>query len=514
MKWQNRVVSLREKDYIYLMFMRNFFLAVVCLLCFTTFAQTNSFVIPADSLPYSLKRNWKYSTGDNPSFSKINFDDSGWKTRRPSLYTPELTDSAFNGFAWFRLHITLPQFMINKPLILDIEHSGASEIYIDGVQVSKYGKVSNTLNGEERFNPQGVTLPVIFKDSTQHLIAIRYSNHKFKEYVKWDDFYAGFFIKIDLDKNQTYTNLKNLFLINMILLCVAGFLFALTFIHVFFYVFYRKQKHHLYYSVFTFFFGLFFFLPYFSLNLYDPDITEPTAYLLPMVVPVYFISLAGFTHYLILEKLPRTLWLSILVGLIIYSGFIFKTGYNHYFYFILIGLVIHQTFAALKKGRKLKKPGLKIISRGFLIFALFVTLIGVNFLMAILGFSQPLFNIDQNTIYFLLPGILSVPVSISLYMARNFATLNITLEKKLEEVEELSAKSIEQEKEKQQILAEQNTILEQKVTERTAEVVAQKELLEEKQKEILDSIRYAKRIQTSLLPTETYIARVLKLLKK
>jgi hypothetical protein len=496
------------------MFTRNFFLAVICLLCFTTFAQTNSLIIPADSLPYSLKRNWKYSTNDDPSSSKINFDDSGWKTRRPSLHTPELTDSTFNGFAWFRLNITLPQSMINKSLILDMEHSGASEIYIDGILVAKYGKVSTTLTGEERFNPQGVMFPIVFKDSARHLIAVRYSNHKFKEYTKWDDFYAGFFIDIDIDKNQTFTNLSNLFLLNIILLCVAGFLFALTFIHVFFYVFYRKQKHHLYYSIFTFFFGLFFFLPYFSLNLFDPDITEPMGYFLPMVVPVYFISLAGFTYYLILEKMPRTLWLSILVGLIIISGFFFKTGVNQYFYFILIALVMHQTFSALGQGKKLKKEGLKIIFGGFFIFALFVGSIGVNYLLPIFGIGEPLFNINQNTIFFLLPGILSVPVSISLYMARNFATLNITLEKKLEEVEELSAKSIEQEKEKQQILAEQNTMLEQKVEERTAEVVAQKEMLEEKQKEIMDSMRYAKRIQISLLPTETYIERILKLLKR
>ncbi len=496
------------------MFIRNFFLVFICALCFTTTAQTNNLFVPADSLPYSLKRNWKYCTNDNPSFAKINFGDSEWKTRKPSLHTQELSDSIFTGFAWFRLHVTIPSSLINKLLVLDIEHSGASEIYIDGIPVAKYGKVSITLKGEERFNPQGVMFPFIFKDSTQHLIAVRYSNHKFKEYTLWDDFYAGFFIRIDTDQNQTFTNLSDLFRINIVLLCVAGFLFALTFIHVFFYIFYRKQKHHLYYSIFTFFFGLFFFLPYFSLNLYDPDITEPIGYFIPMVVPVYFISLSGFTHYLILEKIPRTLWLSILVGLIIFSGFFFKTGLNQYFYFLLIGLVIHQTFSALGQGKKMKKDGLKIISRGFLIFALFVGFIGINYLLAIIGVGEPLFNINQNTIYLLLPGILSVPVSISLYMARNFATLNITIEKKLEEVEELSAKSIEQEKEKQQILAEQNTMLEQKVTERTAEVVAQKELLEEKQKEIMDSMRYAKRIQISLLPTETYIERILKLLRK
>jgi len=40
-------------------------------------------------------------------------------------------------------------------------------------------------------------------------------------------------------------------------------------------------------------------------------------------------------------------------------------------------------------------------------------------------------------------------------------------------------------------------------------ITLQKLLVEEKQKEILDSIHYAKRIQTSLLPTEKYIERIL-----
>jgi tetratricopeptide (TPR) repeat protein len=41
-------------------------------------------------------------------------------------------------------------------------------------------------------------------------------------------------------------------------------------------------------------------------------------------------------------------------------------------------------------------------------------------------------------------------------------------------------------------------------------ITKQKELIEEKQKEILDSIHYAKRIQTALLPNENYIKRYLK----
>lgn len=47
------------------------------------------------------------------------------------------------------------------------------------------------------------------------------------------------------------------------------------------------------------------------------------------------------------------------------------------------------------------------------------------------------------------------------------------------------------------------------ITQQKEEVEKQKELVEEKQKEILDSIRYAKRIQQSLMPSEKYINRVL-----
>ena len=41
-------------------------------------------------------------------------------------------------------------------------------------------------------------------------------------------------------------------------------------------------------------------------------------------------------------------------------------------------------------------------------------------------------------------------------------------------------------------------------------VEQQKHIVDEKQKEVLDSIRYAKRIQQSLLPTEKYLERILK----
>ena len=45
------------------------------------------------------------------------------------------------------------------------------------------------------------------------------------------------------------------------------------------------------------------------------------------------------------------------------------------------------------------------------------------------------------------------------------------------------------------------------ITLQKKETERQKEIVQAKQKEILDSIRYAKRIQQSLMPTEKYIER-------
>lgn len=59
------------------------------------------------------------------------------------------------------------------------------------------------------------------------------------------------------------------------------------------------------------------------------------------------------------------------------------------------------------------------------------------------------------------------------------------------------------------------------VQDRTKEILSQKNeiekqklVVEERQKEILDSIKYAKRIQAALLTNERYIHRVLAKLKK
>jgi hypothetical protein len=65
-------------------------------------------------------------------------------------------------------------------------------------------------------------------------------------------------------------------------------------------------------------------------------------------------------------------------------------------------------------------------------------------------------------------------------------------------------------KENEKLIREQNLVLEQKVKERTAEIEMAKKVIEIRQKEILDSIHYAQRIQKALLPSDRFLEKKIK----
>jgi serine phosphatase RsbU (regulator of sigma subunit) len=75
--------------------------------------------------------------------------------------------------------------------------------------------------------------------------------------------------------------------------------------------------------------------------------------------------------------------------------------------------------------------------------------------------------------------------------------------------EEAQKQALHQLEEKNKLAAEINVRLEKQVAERTAEVVEQKEELEEKNKEIMASIKYAERIQEAILPPVEQVEEIL-----
>lgn len=82
------------------------------------------------------------------------------------------------------------------------------------------------------------------------------------------------------------------------------------------------------------------------------------------------------------------------------------------------------------------------------------------------------------------------------------------LEIALIEKAKAQAEALRNLQEKEKLILEQNEMLEQQVMERTLEIMEQKEVIEEKNKEILDSIHYAKRLQEAILPDPALLSQV------
>jgi serine phosphatase RsbU (regulator of sigma subunit) len=97
----------------------------------------------------------------------------------------------------------------------------------------------------------------------------------------------------------------------------------------------------------------------------------------------------------------------------------------------------------------------------------------------------------------------------SAYLAWSFSTMNKGLKNQLEQIKELSDKTIKQEQQQKEQLEQQNLELEKKVIERTYEVQHQKELIEIKNKAITDNLIYAQRIQSAILPDINLIHKTL-----
>jgi signal transduction histidine kinase len=87
--------------------------------------------------------------------------------------------------------------------------------------------------------------------------------------------------------------------------------------------------------------------------------------------------------------------------------------------------------------------------------------------------------------------ITSFPISISIFLALDFAHTSRSLGAKQAEVAELSEKALQQEREKQQILFSQNETLEKQVTERTAELKQSLEELKATQAQLIQKEKMA-----------------------
>lgn len=130
-------------------------------------------------------------------------------------------------------------------------------------------------------------------------------------------------------------------------------------------------------------------------------------------------------------------------------------------------------------------------------FCFAIGLIGIGIVSWILnrsGFAEAAVKLsDQSGAFFGYSLLMSVSISMTIYLARDFARMNRKLFEQIKEIKLLFNITTAQEKEKKRILENQKEDLENIIVQRTEVVVRQKAEIEQKNRDIFDNLLYANR---------------------
>jgi hypothetical protein len=385
-----------------------------------------------------LINNWRYHSGDNKEWAEAIYNDSSWETVSSDLTKDNLPLSGWNNIGWFRTHLTIDSSLMNQSLAYLVSQFGASEIYLNGKLINKFGTIGidqkdyipmqNRDWFEFKFDPQ-----------KNQVVAVRYANYSMG-YLNSINFTPGFTIDITNLNTVLYRipeYVRSASVHEMIFTVIPLILFL---IHILFFAFYPKQIQNLYYAICLLGFAG---LTYFNFERYI--VTDPGTIILCYILNNVSVSVAIFfgsmtTLVISRDKLPNFWWtllipviVMLVIGVVQPVGRLFGILSAIYFALSIIGVIaLGFTY------RQTTQKGTKVIFWGFIVLSIFVA----YQLLIDFSFIVPLFNIQQVFVY----GMLGLAVSMSIFLAYNFAFVNKNLELQLNNVKLLSDKTLEQER--------------------------------------------------------------------
>ncbi len=428
-----------------------------------------------------LDKGWKFQAGDNPEWAMPGYDDRGWRSINPALELHNLPEVREAEIGWFRLKLEVDSLLASKSLAILVSTIGASEIYLNGKLIYRFGIVSANYKEEQtRFffdRPFSLKLD----QQTSHVIAIRYSFNKENLYLRFTNTRPCMRLILNTN-NQAFTDyIEREGFYSTLRSIQVSFYLPLGFLLLFLYFSYRRKKEYLYIGVFCFCFFLGMLMNILALE--SNSVSELSFYLLADEILLLFGAFAFINGIYTLYKQKKSWFYYVMVvyGLLVipfFFGFPDWSGvYNDCFFPLINFEFLRLHLQAVRRRR----PGAWIL----LITSILLAVGLICFIWLSVTNQRTLSNL-VSSICFVLPG-----VALSLFFAGEFAATRSALRLRLLEVEGLSQKTIAQEKEKQQILATQNETLDKQVTERTAELSQSLKDLKETQAQLIQREKMA-----------------------
>ena len=422
-----------------------------------------------------LDKGWRFRAGDDPAYARSDYDDARWAAINPNQLPGQLPQLAGVRVGWLRLRLAVADSLRGRVLVLLFQQTGASEVYLNGRLLHRYGRVSADPALVRPGPFTAVPLEVHFAGPREQVLAVRFAPWPplawFKDNIN--------FLRVRI------TGLPGLLRRNAERAVAPTDYFAtgavfvlLSLLHLFFRRYNPAQRANLYFAYYAgaaaLGFGALYqgwqvqgMMP--SLGL---GIVADTFLLLSYVWAVRALyELFGFRP----GRVYAGLWVA-LAGCLLLSEFTQLTSFSGKttYSFAFFGFVVLASAEQLRltmRGLRQQQRGARLIAAGYA----GALLCACAYALLIIAQQPITFRLSATLVSLmaLLPAL-----GISLFLAREFATNSELLLVKLRQVRELSAQTQAQQAEKQALLATENERLEAQVGARTAEVAGQRDRAE------------------------------------
>lgn len=409
---------------------------------------------------------WQYHPGDDLEWANPAFDARSWVVVRPDFDASQLYQIAWNGSGWFRLSFRRERAGLDE-VFFHLYHYGASEIYVDGKLIRRFGVPDNVKEREQTMQASGYPLVLHLHDTTLHTLAIRYSHSRAlslaKSYGEQRVGLCGFRLaaySAAAYKTNVIDEQQNTAILTSIPLGILGILFIL---HTLLFVFYPKDYSNLFFALLA----MTLFVNAMAMLLPAGNISH-TALIWSKIIFGLSSSISGLflmmsVYSLLYARLPQRFY-SLVIPIIIIGliNSIWNPPWKAIISFMVVVLLAIEIIHTLMLTFRKKQRGTYILIIGSLLF------LGTSLLYWIMHFLQ--ISLNQSIVALFALGDLAMPITMTLLTARRYSHTNQYLMARLSDVQELSVRTLEQEREKQAMIARQNEELEQQVQQRTTEL--------------------------------------------
>jgi class 3 adenylate cyclase len=431
--------------------------------------------------------------------ARLEYDDSRWQNADPEMRDPGKTP--FRGIGWFRLHFIVDSATASRPLTISLRHNGASEVYLDGRLLFERGLIKGK-DSSVYNDPQSVPVAFSVDGARPHVLAVRYANwNGLNNEFLYRDEIQGFSMKIDHAEERFPAAYISVVVVSAATMLLTGIFGALFFLHLIFFLYNRSDRSNLWFSAFSLCVALLFLTPFLLNILSSPFWNLVIGHFSFFLVVAMCFSLSGFLNTLFSSTTLRLKIVSLL-SLLVLTVYVFFQDYLQVASMTLFGLIGLEAVFLILRAVYRKVPGAKIIGAGLTLLILLLLLI------VTLSITSSSINLNSQTpVGFVATclaclGILSIPVSMSAYLARNFWAVSRDLKIQLRQVQDLSRKSMEHEAEKQRMLQDRQKELEHEVDLRTREVLRQKDEIERQHVALKSEKKKADDLLRNILPEE------------